>query len=523
MATGSISISLTLSPTNQDIKGSGSVSAVVSSVSGSLPANATVTGGSIRFTSIVVYSTKNPYWRITSANDASAIYAQSGGMGAQSAGFLRCNFDTPFDYTSILNSAVPNSAIGLHFYGANNSTNCLNLKSSAATIVIDYTYDESGQYSASTGTLNKNAVTANGSDTITLAISGATNVLRHTAVWSFGSYTETSSVAVGSNSATLTVPTTWNNAIPNATNGTATVTLNTYYGDTLIGLNSYSFTVSVPSSAVPSLGNPSAAIYSSPISGIYIQGKSKVTITSGAASGVYGSSIVSYAISGSNLYYSGASSSATSDFINDSGTRTYTVTVTDSRGRTASKTVSIYVYPYSPPSVSSYSAIRTNSSGTASETGTSIQVTCSCACSDLGPETGTKRNAVTWAWKYKAVSSSTWTDGYSGLTSGVTSRKDSVASGSNLYQVQITATDTVGSTAIITIDVLVVGYTMFFKKGGNGIGIGMKTTKSNPALEISPTWDIFHGDNLVPTFKVIESNASMPVGIANCILLKKTS
>lgn len=519
MATGSISLSLQVGPTYTDIKGSGSVKAQVTAVSGSLPSGATVTGGSIRFTSIVVYSTRSPYWRITSPSDAGTIYAQTGGMSEQSAGFLRCNFDTPFSYDSILNYSVGDN-IGLHFYGANNNTNCLNFRSDSATIVIDYSYDESGQYSASTGTLDKSSVDADGSSQITLNISGTTSVLSHTAVWSFGSYSSTSSVSVGTASATLTVPAAWNNAIPNATSGTASVTLNTYYGNTLIGSNTYSFTVNVPSSVVPTLDNPSAAINTSQINGIYIQGKSKVTITSGTASGAYSSTIDSYTITGSGLSYTGTSTSATSDYINDSGTRTYTVTVTDSRGRSATKTVSIYVYPYSPPSINSYSAFRTDSSGKASETGTSIQVICNCACSDLGSADNTPRNSVTWTWQYKKTTESSWTTGYSGLISGDTSRKDNIANTSNEYKVNIIVTDTVGTQSSIEIDVLVVGQTMFFKKGGEGIGIGMKTTKSVAAVELSPEWLFYHGTYTVPTYVY---SSTTPTGATGLIWLKPVS
>ena len=87
MATGSFTIGVTLSPTNRDMYGSESISSSVSYTSGSIPSGATITGGSMTFSSIAVYSTREPYWRIQNESSG-VVYAESEAMYQQSAGSL---------------------------------------------------------------------------------------------------------------------------------------------------------------------------------------------------------------------------------------------------------------------------------------------------------------------------------------------------------------------------------------------------------------------------------------------------
>lgn len=76
MATGSVTIGVTLSPTNSTLKGSSVLSSSVSYVSGSLPSNATITSGYMTFNSITVYTTSEPTFEIT--NDSTdTLYAES--------------------------------------------------------------------------------------------------------------------------------------------------------------------------------------------------------------------------------------------------------------------------------------------------------------------------------------------------------------------------------------------------------------------------------------------------------------
>ncbi|WRK54472.1 DUF859 family phage minor structural protein [Coprobacillaceae bacterium CR2/5/TPMF4] len=68
------------------------------------------------------------------------------------------------------------------------------------------------------------------------------------------------------------------------------------------------------------------------------------------ASGVYGSTISSYKISGA-YSASGTSNTFTTGTFGTAGTKSFIITVTDSRGRSASETVNILFYDYEPPSL----------------------------------------------------------------------------------------------------------------------------------------------------------------------------
>ena len=155
------------------------------------------------------------------------------------------------------------------------------------------------------------------------------------------------------------------NQIPSTTSGTCTITCDTYNDSTKIGTKTCTLTLTVPASVKPTISSLTTSRVDGNVPstwGIYVQSKSKATLTINGAAGSYGSTIKSYSISGGG--YSGTSSTLTTGFLNSSGTITFTATVTDSRGRTsAAATVSITVIAYSVPSFSSdRKSTRLNSS-----------------------------------------------------------------------------------------------------------------------------------------------------------------
>lgn len=191
-----------------------------------------------------------------------------------------------------------------------------------------------------------------------------------------------------------TVPIGLASSVPNGTSISVTVICRTYNGSTNLGDKYTSFTAYVPSSVVPSMGNPTATRVGNGIPsgwGIYVKGYSKVTITITSASGSYGSTIKSYSITGPNL--SSTSSSATSGVLGSAGTNTYTCTITDSRGRSVSKTVSISVVDYAKPSIS-VSASRCNSDGTISSSGTYLRVTASYSIASVSSKNSVSSRSV---------------------------------------------------------------------------------------------------------------------------------
>lgn len=191
-----------------------------------------------------------------------------------------------------------------------------------------------------------------------------------------------------------TVPIGLASSVPNGTSISVTIICRTFNGSTNLGDKYTSFTAYVPSSVVPSMGNPTATRVDNGVPsgwGVYVKGYSKVTIAMTSVSGSYGSTIKSYSITGPNL--SSTSSSATSGVLGSAGTNTYTCTITDSRGRTASKTVSISVVDYSKPSIS-VSASRCNSDGTVSSSGTYLRVTASYSIASVSSKNSVSSRSV---------------------------------------------------------------------------------------------------------------------------------
>ena len=201
------------------------------------------------------------------------------------------------------------------------------------------------------------SVSVNGTNAVTVNITRAASSFTHTVVFSFGSYSKTTT-GVGT-STSYAIPTSWLNAIPNATSGTANVTVTTYSGSTKIGSAvSKNFTLTVPSTVVPTI---SAVSLSEAVSGLaaqfgtYVQNKSKIAVSITAA-GALSSTIKAYKTTIQGANYTAAS--FTSGILTQSGTSTVTITVTDSRGRTASTTRSITVTAYDAPKITSFQGFR---------------------------------------------------------------------------------------------------------------------------------------------------------------------
>ena len=215
------------------------------------------------------------------------------------------------------------------------------------------------EYLQSTGTMATTSVAAGSA--ARLNITAYNSSYTHKVVWKFGSYTATQSIAAGNTYASYTIPLSWLAAIPNATSGAATVMLETLdTSGTSLGSYSYGFTITVPSSVVPSISSVTA----SPVNdnavisgwGIYVYGKSKALLKINGASGVYGSTIKSYSITTTPNVGSSSASSFTTDYLYATSAVIVTAKVTDSRGRTATKTTTFSVYNYAAPYFNSLKA-----------------------------------------------------------------------------------------------------------------------------------------------------------------------
>ena len=339
----------------------------------------------------------------------------------------------------------------------------------------------------------------------TVSISRASSSFTHTLTYSFGSATGTIATKTSSTSVSWTPPLSLANQIPSATSGTCTITCTTYNGSTSIGSKTCTVKLSVPSSVVPTISSLSATRVDGTVPsawGIYVQSKSKATLTINGAAGSYGSTISSYSISGGG--YSGTSSTLTTGFLNSSGTITFTAKVTDSRGRTsAAATVSISVVAYSAPAFSSYTSQRCLSSGTVNEEGTYVKGTVSYSYASCS-----SKNTVTRTTYYKKSTDSTWTNASASFSSGTAF----TFGGGNLsadysYDIRYTIADAFTTVNVYDV-VTTAAVVMDFKAGGKGVAVG-KVSEFDNTFEVSEKWDMKVYGKLLKTFVV---DSIYPVG-----------
>lgn len=314
------------------------------------------------------------------------------------------------------------------------------------------------------------SVEVDGTNKCTVEISRAVSTHTHTVTWKIGSYTH-SATSVGT-STSYAIPTSWMNAIPSATSGTATVTVTTYSGSTKIGSTvSKNFTLKIPSSIVPSVSATIAMVNGTVPSswGIYVQGKSKCTITP-SSSGSYSSTIKTITITGgTNGKYNKSMTTATpwtTPTLAESGTISFTIKATDSRNRSASVTKSITVYEYKTPSISSVTAQRCTSDGTLNDDGTYLKV--SVPTSSYSSCNG--KNTCTLTVMYKESTATTWSTATNVSTTASVIGAGGIST-SKSYNVRFTITDAFTS---VTKDVTVStsGCLLNFRKDKDGLSLG---------------------------------------------------
>lgn len=342
------------------------------------------------------------------------------------------------------------------------------------------------QYAKSSARVTS-SVAAGSASTVTFTNPYLNNVY-HIVDWRFGSsLVHSARTNIGDSSVSYTIPLSWLTNIPNATSGTATVAVTTYsYAGSELGTDTYSFTITAPSTAVPTISLAATRIDNSVPSswGIYVQGQSGIKITATAA-GYQGSTVASYTISG------GATGTQTSNVftiskIYSSGTITYTVKVTDSRGRTASASVSISVVAYSAPAFSATDAFRCVAGGTASDTGTYISAKASGTYASVS-----SKNSMTLKVQYTLSTSEAYSTAVI-LTNGTASIIGNGSIDINYsFKVKFTLSDAFNTIEKV-LNVGTAAFTVFFRQGGNGVAIG-KVSERAHAVEINPDWDIYHG------------------------------
>ena len=338
---------------------------------------------------------------------------------------------------------------------------------------------------ASTISSVTSSVAVNGTNAVTVAITRASSSFTHTVVFSFGSYSKTTT-GVGT-STSYAIPTSWLNAIPNATSGTAKVTVTTYSGSTKIGSAvSKNFTLTVPASVVPSISSVAVAdtTTNQTTFGNMVQNKSKPKLTITAA-GSLGSTITAYKTVFEGKTYTGAT--PTTAVITKSGTASASITVTDSRGRTATTTKTWTVVAYTAPKIISFQGFRCLADGTENYEGTYLNAAVNFSVSSVN-----EKNTASYTIEWKLQSADTWTK----LTSGsVYALNTNIVSASGLfsvdssYDIRLSVKDSF--TTVSSVFEIPTAFTLLdFNASGKGLAFGKVSEVAN-GMEIDLPMSIY--------------------------------
>lgn len=344
----------------------------------------------------------------------------------------------------------------------------------------------------------------------TISISRASSSFTHTLTYSFGNASGTIATKTSATSVSWTPPTSLASQIPNSTTGTCTLTCYTYNGNSLVGTSTTTVTLSIPASIKPTLTSITATRVDGTVPsswGIYVQYKSKATLTLNGAAGAGGSTISAYSITGGGV--SSTQSSVTTGFLNTSGTITFTGKVCDSRGRWSDEvTVTITVVAYSSPRFNSYTTQRCTSAGASSANGTYAKSTISFSWWSCNG-----KNTLTTAVAYKKSTDSSYTDAGTTFASGT----EFIFGGGNLsvdysYDIRFTLTDAFGTVTVID-SLSTASVLMDFKAGGTGLAVG-KVSETDNCFEVSEDWDVKVYGMLLEAY--IASKASGGIAFGTC-------
>lgn len=319
---------------------------------------------------------------------------------------------------------------------------------------------------------------------ITINLPRASSAFTHTLTYSFGSAAGTIATGAGG-SASWTLPNSLAAQIPNAASGTGQITCSTYNGSTLVGTKYINFTATVPASMVPSIssiGITEAATGINAQFGAYVQNKSRLNIAI-SASGIQGSTIVSYKTEVAGSSFSG--SSVVTGYITSPGSLPVKVTVTDSRGHTAVKTQTVNVVAYANPAIASFTAVRSTTAGVFDDQGTSLSISMNFNVSAVG-----NKNTKSYAVDLQKNGETTWVSLLKGSVYSYNSTyvADNVLSIDSSYTLRLRVTDYfTTSEAIVDISS---GFTLMdFRSTGKGAAVGKVSEKD--AFEVGMIAEFF--------------------------------
>lgn len=328
-------------------------------------------------------------------------------------------------------------------------------------------------------------------DNLTVNISRKSSSFTHSVYHDFVAGTWTQVATNVGTSYTFQTPLEWLNRIPNSAGSAGRILVRTWNGGSIVGDKIYNFNANAKNTVVPTFTSVTASAVN-PFGSLYLQGKSSIKLTINGASGVYGSTIKTYSISGGDYSYSGDKNTYTTDVLSKSGDITFTATITDSRGFTASKTVKVTITAYTLPTLT-FETYRCDSSGTKDIIkGTYIYVKPTFTyCVITGNAIKTKSIKINNTSKSTAFNSG---QGYvfSGYALNTT------------HEVEVSITDNVGNTVTVIHDIDIGKVILNIPPHKNGVGWGRYCNKEGEfqiEYDLNVFGKILKNNEEVPLFK----------------------
>ena len=332
-------------------------------------------------------------------------------------------------------------------------------------------------------TLSFSSITINPDSSVVATIIPSVASFSHKILWSLGSYSSNLVLASGVLSATLSVPDQWLYAMNNASKGTVNVSVETYNGNTKIGVNTYKLTLVVPAT---DKYRPDFTIGLSKIdNGVpsgwneYVQGISKVTVNPDGLSFKFGAALAAVTITVGSV--SIRQLPATFN-LSEAGDLTVTVAVRDTRGLLTVKTTTIKVNSYIPPSVKIIELFRCDSQGNQSAYGENLFVRYNLNYSSVN-----SKNTAQLSVQYKTSADSQYSTPQNITTNPSVFGSGKISMNSSSF-VRFIITDGITKTGVQIVRTVSAGHIPFnIRRGGKGAAFGKFSEKDN---ELSVGWNL---------------------------------
>lgn len=316
--------------------------------------------------------------------------------------------------------------------------------------------------------------------TMTINTNRKSSGFTHTITWSWAGKSGTIATEVGASTTWTPAIATFAPYLTDAASAECTITCTTYNGSTSIGSKTTKFTLSVPTSVVPSFDSSSVTDGNGYLGtyGAFVQGKSSVQATA-TADGAYGSTITVITASLDGLSASGDNGGTlTLGEPPTTGSRSVQLVATDSRGRSITGTKAITVASYSNPTLNVTAYRYDASNGVEDDESTTVRVAVSGSVHNVnskGINTGTVKieskleTAEVWTTKNSADRGQEFSFNFD-ITGMATE---------NRYNIRVTVTDDFGVSAETSLMIMTAQPVLDFHSSGHGIGIGVVANQEN--------------------------------------------